>query len=108
MHASVNYMSTLDVNFPWVQLLMFNIYTPFTLTSEFCEIEDFEVSTGVIGFSFMNRETLYEIGRAGSHEIYEKSRTDLCPKITQNVRKTLTKFIEVIHSRYFLKHVDHI
>ena len=34
--------------------------------------------------------------------------TDLCPKTSQNVRKTSTRFNEIIHSRYFCKHVDHI
>ena len=39
-------------------------------------------------------------------DLKEKSRTDLCPKPTQNVWKISTKFVEIIHSSYFLKHFD--
>ena len=37
----------------------------------------------------------------------KKSRTDSCPNTPQDVQKKSTKFVEIIHSRYFHKHVEY-
>ena len=42
-----------------------------------------------------------------SRRFMKKVCTDLCPKMPENVGKTSTKFVEIIHSRYFHKQVDH-
>ena len=46
--------------------------------------------------------------RVSDHLEMYVNRVDLCPKTSQNVRGASTNFVEFIHSRYFLKHVDHI
>ena len=38
----------------------------------------------------------------------KKSRTDLCPNTPLNVRNKSAQFVEIIYSRYFHKHHNHI
>ena len=69
----------------------------------FCELK-----TNNFGNSKINQGVWSSSNVCESRRFMKNHIQVYVPKCSQNVRKPSTKFVRIIHSRYFHKHIDHI